>query len=182
VKSLDRILLRWRIGKASAWLPAEARVLDIGCHQGEFFQLNRDRIRWGVGIDPVAVPVTTDRWELRAFRFETTLPFEDGSFDAIVSLATLEHLDEHSEVAFECYRALAPGGRVILTVPEPAVDHIVDLLVRLRMADGMALEEHHGFEPSILPRVFGAAGFELEHHGRFQLGLNNVYVFRRPSA
>lgn len=167
------------MSQAARWLRPGARVLDIGCHHGEFFEYAGQKIGSGIGIDPLAPPLRTDRWELRAIRFEDRLPFDDASFDAIVSLATFEHLGEHDSIARECWRLITPGGRVIVTVPQPMVDRIVDLLVMLRLADGMSLEEHHGFEPSVLPGIFASAGFEFEHHGRFQLGLNNIFVFRK---
>lgn len=74
---------------------------------------------------------------------------------------------------------MAPGGRIIATVPEPAVDRIVDVLLRLGLADGMALHEHHGFSPSETRAIFEPAGFRLLAHRRFQLGLNNLFVFER---
>src|SRR5262249_42118589 len=84
-------------------------------------------------------------------------------------------------LARECRRLLRPGGRVIVTVPAPLVDRIIALLCRLRLADGMSLEEHHGFDPSATPAVFERHGFDLEHRSRFQLGLNFLFVFPNPT-
>jgi hypothetical protein len=61
------------------------------------------------------------------------------------------------------------------------VDRVLDVLIRLRVLDGMHEEEHHGFEASLTPGFFTAAGFELEKARRFQLGLNNLFVFRKPA-
>src|SRR5205823_12169587 len=79
-----------------------------------------------------------------------------------------------------CYRLLQPGGRVIITVPAPLVDAVIAGLRRLRLADGMSLDEHHGFDPRTTPDIFTRHGFFLEYRRRFQLGLNNLYVFRKP--
>ena len=73
----------------------------------------------------------------------------------------------------------ARGGRVVLTVPSPRVDAIVDRMIRLGIADGMSLDEHHGFDPASTDRVFGTQGFRLLHRGRFQLGLNHLFVFEK---
>src|SRR5262249_44716365 len=107
-----------------------------------------------------------------------------GPFDVITMLAVLEHVppDSLERWARACAELLVPGGLVIATVPAPAVDHILHALMTLRVLDGMSVEEHHGFEPGLAPAVFGRAGFTLAHHGRFQLGLNNLFVFAKPAA
>ena len=38
MKAVDRFLQSWRERKARAWLKPGMRVLDVGCHQGEFLQ------------------------------------------------------------------------------------------------------------------------------------------------
>ena len=43
----------------------------------------------------------------------------------------------------------------------------------------MALEEHHGFTPSEVKPLFESAGFRLAIHKKFQLGLNNLFVFTK---
>ena len=47
----------------------------------------------------------------------TKLPFRDGSFDAVTSGETLEHLDDDRAAAGELARVLRQGGRCIATVP-----------------------------------------------------------------
>jgi SAM-dependent methyltransferase len=182
MRVLDRLLQRWRARLARPWIPAGARVLDIGCHHGEFLRSLRGRIGPSVGLDPRAPAEVGPGYRLLAEPLRPPAPFADGAFDAIVLLATLEHLCNKEAVARECYRLVRPGGRVIVTVPSPRVDRIVAWLCRLRLADGMALEEHHGFDPVAVPGIFGRHGLVLEHQVRFQLGLNHLYVFGKPGA
>jgi len=50
------------------------------------------------------------------------LPFRDGAFDAIVSNSTLDHFphrDDLERALVELARALAPGGRLVLTLDNP---------------------------------------------------------------
>jgi len=178
---IDRFLQGWRCRKAAAWVPAGARVLDIGCHHGEFFEMLGDRIGPSVGLDPNAPERATSRYELRRLAFRDKLPFPDASFDVVSMLALIEHVPNRPELIRECRRVVADGGRVIVTVPRPAVDGIVLALVRLRLAHGMSIEEHTGFDPEQLPVEFEEAGFRLVCRRRFQLGLNNVMVFA-PAA
>lgn len=45
------------------------------------------------------------------------LPFQDKSFDVIVSAHTLEHIEYDERVMQECARVLKPGGELIFFVP-----------------------------------------------------------------
>jgi 2-polyprenyl-3-methyl-5-hydroxy-6-metoxy-1,4-benzoquinol methylase len=161
-------------------VPRGARILDIGCHQGEFLRGLGDHIGLSTGLDPLARPEAGKHYRILTEAFRAPTAFEDKSFDVVVLLATLEHIRDKEPLARECRRLLASGGRVIVTVPSPFVDSIVALLCRLRLADGMSIEEHHGFEPAETPAIFAQQEFELEHSGSFQLGLNRIFVFRKP--
>lgn len=45
------------------------------------------------------------------------LPFQDESFDCVISFQVLEHIEEDLQLVKEMYRVLRPGGKVILTTP-----------------------------------------------------------------
>ncbi len=45
------------------------------------------------------------------------LPFDDGSFDAILMMGALHHMEDPPAAVRECIRALAPGG--VLCILEP---------------------------------------------------------------
>jgi len=50
------------------------------------------------------------------------LPFEDDSFDAVVSLSTLDHFEDCSDILValrELARVLRPGGTLVLTLDNP---------------------------------------------------------------
>jgi len=198
VKALDRFLQSWRIAKALPHVRHGDRLLDVGCADRSLIDSVLDRVDLAVGIDPLvepliehttapgseppAEPARSRRVELVRGRFPQDAPFERGSFDCVTALAVLEHVDDPRRFAEACARILAPGGRVVLTVPHRFVDRILDALIALRVADGMAAEEHHGFDLEEARRAFEAAGFRLEVEERFQLGLNRVFVFQRTST
>jgi SAM-dependent methyltransferase len=180
MRFIDRVLQNWRARMAKPWIPAGARVLDIGCHEGEFLQSLGRHIGPSLGYDPLAPVVSSSRHRLVPEIFTAPSEYPDGSFNAVVMLATLEHVHEKEPLAREFFRILKPGGRVIITVPSQFVDHIVHTLCRLKLADGMSLDEHHGFDPTTTPDIFGRGGFRLERWRSFQLGLNHLFVFRKP--
>lgn len=177
---LDRRLRDARFARARPHVEPGDEVLDVGCGDGEMFRQWDALIQRGIGVDPDLEAVTAlGRHELRPAVFPGGV--EDVSCDVITMLAVLEHVpaDAHDQVAETCARVLRPGGRVIVTVPSPMVDHILAVLIKLRLLDGMHEEEHYGFEPDDTLRVFDRDEFELVVHRRFQLGLNNLFVFRR---
>lgn len=183
MKALDRILQRWRIVKVRPFIPDGARVLDIGCDDGALFRYCGEQIRSGVGIDPTLNTSTQwSRFQLVAGKFPEDLP-PGEPFDVITLLAVLEHVPgaQKSALAANCARLLAPGGRVLLTVPSPRVDAILLWLRRFRLLDGMSLEEHHGFDPTETPAIFESAGLKLLAWRRFQFGLNNLFVFQKQN-
>ena len=52
----------------------------------------------------------------------TNLPFDDESFDLLVCLHVLEHIEDDREAMREFFRVLAPGGRAIIQVPPSDLD------------------------------------------------------------
>jgi SAM-dependent methyltransferase len=181
MKFLDRLLQRWRVAKARPYISANARVLDIGCDDGALFRLV-PAVGEGVGIDPF-IPASSShgRFVLIKGWFPQDLP-DDTPYDAITLLAVLEHLpvDQQVRLAEACTRCLKPGGRLLITVPSPAVDRVLAVLKFLRVIDGMSLEQHYGFDAGQTPALFTAAGLRLLRRRRFQLGLNNFFAFEKP--
>jgi SAM-dependent methyltransferase len=192
VTPLDRVLQRLRVRMALPHIPEGSRVLDVGCADGQLFRSARARIREGVGIDPDAWPdqrhVNSERrppdatpsYSHRIMRGSFPRDLSDpGPFDVIAMLAVFEHFSEtdRPSVVEACHRLLRPGGLVVMTVPAPAVDRIVDVLRALHLAHGMDIEAHHGYRPDQTPAHF--AGFRVLRHQPFELGLNHLYVLER---
>jgi 2-polyprenyl-3-methyl-5-hydroxy-6-metoxy-1,4-benzoquinol methylase len=184
MKALDRLLQRWRIAKTRPFIARGCRVLDIGCSDGALFRQLSGRFAEGVGIDDdLETPLKSANVELIPGTFPESLAHRDP-FDVITMLAVLEHVprDRQPVVARACAELLRPGGYLLVTTPEPIVDRILDALAFLRLIDGMSLDEHYGFEPSDTPGLFAAHGLRLVRRHKFQLGLNNLFVFRRDST
>jgi hypothetical protein len=120
---------------------------------------------------------------LIAGRFPEDLP-DPRPFDAITMLAVLEHVkpEQQSQLAKHCARFLKPEGCLIITVPSPKVDRILSLLKLLRLINGMSLEQHYGFDASQTPSIFAVDGLTLVKSAKFQLGLNNLFVFKKTAV
>jgi SAM-dependent methyltransferase len=180
MRKCDTILRNWRVSKALPHVQPGDRLLDIGCLDGYLIERVRDRVSYAIGVDPLAQPCRTDHVRIVRDFFPMRERVSDGECDCITMLAVFEHLPDLPAVIAECYRVLKPGGRVVLTVPSSRVDAILWMLERLRLADGMSTDEHHGFDVAQTAELFGRAGFVLARRDRFQLGLNNLFVFIKP--
>lgn len=130
-------------GKFEVWqsladdmaLGGDEQVLDVGCGRGMVTTTIADRLSTGrvTGIDiwsshdqsGNAMDVTrrnadlegvTDRVDLRTADMRE-LPFEDGTFDVVVTNAAihnLKHADDRAAALAEIWRVTRPGGRLVL--------------------------------------------------------------------
>ena len=180
VTILDRLLQRWRISKIKSFLEPGDKVLDIGCSDGILFRLIQGI--HGVGVDPMLKKKSDiDKVELIEGSYPEMVP-HDEIFDKICMLAVLEHIptEKQLEVAKCCFYQLKPNGYLVITVPSPAVDRILDILTFLHLVEAGEFHQHYGFKPSTIPALFENAGLRLVKASRFQLGLNNLFVFQKP--
>jgi ubiquinone/menaquinone biosynthesis C-methylase UbiE len=104
------------------WAP-DASVLDIGCGDGIWTAAARRRTPSGrvVGIDyslGMLEPLgTRDPGVLRVNGDAQMLPVRDDSFDAVLAMFMLYHVDVARTVP-ECRRALKAGGRFMAAAPD----------------------------------------------------------------
>ncbi len=114
--SLQRFVL------ASGCDPANCRVLDAGCGNGEFSGFMRGLGFAVVGVDIAksALDMARRSWPeigLCAASLEGELPFREGMFSAAWNTEVLEHLFDIHGCLCELNRVLRKGGILILTTP-----------------------------------------------------------------
>jgi trans-aconitate methyltransferase len=182
MKPIDRFLRAWRTRVALRVAPAAMQaVLDVGC--GDSYLLSRVRTGQRTGIDPDITQTHIEAGiRLAPGRFPDDLAAlaPDDRYDAIFALAVFEHLTDadFAQARDRLPDMLQKHGRLIVTVPHPLVDAILDLLMRLRLIDGQAVHEHHGFEPVRLLEL-RSDRLRMVYRRRFQFGLNNLFVFEK---
>jgi 2-polyprenyl-3-methyl-5-hydroxy-6-metoxy-1,4-benzoquinol methylase len=178
---IDRWIQKQRINRVLPYIPDNSCVLDIGCFRGELFEAIGDRLWRGYGLDPLlSENIRRPRYTLTNGRFPDDWN-DKTSLDCITLLAVLEHipLNYQEQIIKRIFDILKPGGLVILTVPSKKTDNILNFLKRIRIIDGMSLEEHFGFDPRETKPLFEKAGFVQVKHKMFQLRLNNLFVFKK---
>jgi SAM-dependent methyltransferase len=90
------------------------------------------------------------------------LPFPDDSFDVVVVVDLLEHVEDDGTLVAELRRVLRPGGRLVVNTPHAKAS----LLRRLRLALGQTDERHGhvrpGYTAASLAALLGDR-FEVRH-------------------
>jgi SAM-dependent methyltransferase len=141
VTGVDTLALhRERYEFASRW--AFGRVLDLACGvgYGAAMLAGAPRVESVVGVDRDrrAIEYASTRFSSPAvtFRVDDAMTYLDASgFDSVVTLETLEHLDEPDLFVARVRSMLRPGGMVVASVPvTPSVDanphHVTDFTER----------------------------------------------------
>ncbi len=182
MRKLDYLLQQWRYSVVEPFIPSGSDVLDIGGFDGSFLNRVYGKIRTGICFDPHVEEKNDKKIRFIKAHFDGSLPFPDDSVDVIVMLAVYEHLgDLRKVIADESFRVCRTNGFIVLTVPSPAVDGILKILKTIKLIDGISLEEHEHFNPADTVGLFEGAGFQLVKWKRFQLGFNNLFIFKKSA-
>jgi ubiquinone/menaquinone biosynthesis C-methylase UbiE len=104
------------------------RVLEVACGRGGFSRLlaTRGAIVWGADFSESAIQIAKNKLLRNPALAERVtyqqadaqnLPFDDASFEIVVSCETIEHVPDHRAAVREMYRVCKPGGTLYLTTP-----------------------------------------------------------------
>src|SRR3972149_3842996 len=139
------------------------RLLDFGCGSGGFLHVMYQRGWQVLGIDFSSKAVQQVQEELGLPALAGTLPHPDlapSSFDLITLWHALEHVHQPLDVLCEIHRLLAPGGKVLVAVPniDSAPFHWLP-----QAWFGLDLPRHlTHFTPVTLKEMLYRAGFQFE--------------------
>lgn len=121
----DVPLREWQLDQLT--LPDAAAVLSVGCGPGDLWPDVAERVPdgWSLTLTDLSAGMLetaserlwvdlTDRTAF-AVADAATLPFRDGSFDAVTANHMLYHVPERDTAIAELARVLRPGGRLYAT-------------------------------------------------------------------
>ena len=123
---------------------AGEKILDVGCGVGTFAFHSAKAGAFTVGIDYSAesikiAEILAERYGMSdRMKFTTgnaiSLPFENSSFDKIVSADFIEHitLEEKYPLCAEICRVLKPGGLIVIFTPNGIREKIGDIYWHIR--------------------------------------------------
>src|SRR5688572_7417485 len=108
------------------WLEAEARraatglgayrLLDVGCGEKPYAPVFEHAAEY-VGLD------TAEHAHADLVGPIESIPAEDASFDLVLCIQVLEHVDDPAQGIRELHRVTRPGGRVLLATHGAMVYH-----------------------------------------------------------
>jgi SAM-dependent methyltransferase len=162
------------------------KILDVGAGEGYFTRSLGEQLQSEYpgrlpdilfACDLYPENFRYDGIACRPANFHERLPYEDETFDLVLSIEVIEHLEDQFAFIRELHRVAKPGGTVLVTTP-----NILNINSRIRQFyTGFALlfdvlpldssqpvmtEGHiHPISPYYLAHLFYRAGFQsLEFH------------------
>lgn len=175
-QTVDVVAQRAETRRLLALKPGEA-VLDIGSGPGFLVSEMADEVTDsgsvdGVDIAPAMLAIAAKRcadrpWISLQEAGATDLPFEEATFDAVVTVQVFEYVDDIDKALAEIMRVLKPGARA-LVIDSDMGSIVLNTADRSRMARVLeAWNEHmaHPYLPRTLARRMKQAGFALKACG-----------------
>lgn len=114
-------------------LSSSKKILDIGCGTGEFAGLFNQLDYYGIDIASNYIKYAT-RKKQGNFKVmdATNLKFPDNSFDYILIMAILHHLNDSyvNKILLEAKRVLKPRGKVLI-MENAKIDNLENWIIKL---------------------------------------------------
>ncbi len=105
-------------------LPADARILEIGCGPALLWTTNLDRVPagWRITLSDFSSGMLAQAQQnlngASQFEFKVldaqSIPFEVNTFDAVIANHMLYHVPDRSKALSEMWRVLKPGSKIYL--------------------------------------------------------------------
>jgi 2-polyprenyl-3-methyl-5-hydroxy-6-metoxy-1,4-benzoquinol methylase len=159
--------------------PAGLRCLDVGCGEGALgAALKHAGATYvaGIELDERAAAVARERLDALVVGavLDVPLPFDEAAFHLLVFADVLEHLPDPDAVLERCLPLLAPGGTVVISVPNMRFWLVLLRLIadRWEYADSGVRDRTHlrVFTRRSLEQMIARHGLEVAHlERRFRL-------------
>lgn len=159
----------------------KGNLLELGCGEGRGVELLAPLADTYIGIDKIESVIDSLEKKYPDYEFMSGVfppfPFEDDSFDTIVTFQVIEHVKNDEGFIKEIYRVLKPGGKALITTPN----------IKMTLSRNPWHErEYTGDELTQLCKKYfqnvemkGIAGNEkvLEYHEKNRASVNRIMRF-----
>lgn len=148
--NLESYIVRSEIYKAvSNVMPLfSGKILDSGCGSMPYKNIilsNNDKVTNYIGLD-IESGLNYENVNADFLWDGSTMPFEDSSFDVVISTEVMEHVPDPDSYLMEVKRVLKPGGMFFFTVPFLMSLHEVP-------------NDYYRYTPFALEMIFKRVGF-----------------------
>jgi SAM-dependent methyltransferase len=150
-----------RLIERQAGLPERARILEVGAGTGSNLEL---LMRYGRvdAIEPDdqarALAAARSGLAVKGGLLPDGVELENGAYHLIVLLDVLEHIPDDRGTLAALRSKLAPGGRVMVTVPAAPW---------MWSAHDAAHHHHRRYAAATLTKVFADAGYQVRYRSHF---------------
>jgi SAM-dependent methyltransferase len=158
-------------------LPAGYRVLEVGCGTGNVLRELEQVCKGGevIGLDlfDEGLQFARQRTSCRLVQADIhDMPF-DAPFDVVGMFDVLEHLPDDHRALQDVRKALAPSGRLLLTVPAH---------MGLWSHTDVCAHHYRRYSLGRLRQVLTASGFRVDYASEFMMALFPVMWLQRRAA
>ena len=127
-------------------LPADAKILELGCGPGHLWKENAARIpaTWDVALSDLSAGMIDSAWRNlvvtgRSYKFKEidaqSIPYPDGTFDLVIANHMLYHVPDRGKALSEIRRVLKTGGHFFATtVGENHMKQMMDWYARVHVS------------------------------------------------
>ena len=148
--NLESYIVRSEIYKAvSNVMPLfSGKILDSGCGSMPYKNIilsNNDKVTNYIGLD-IESGLNYENVNADFLWDGSIMPFEDSSFDVVISTEVMEHVPDPDSYLMEVKRVLKPGGMFFFTVPFLMSLHEVP-------------NDYYRYTPFALEMIFKRVGF-----------------------
>ncbi|MEQ8627664.1 class I SAM-dependent methyltransferase [Ekhidna sp.] len=159
----------------------KGNLLELGCGEGRGVELLAPLANSYIGIDKIKSVIDNLEQRFPDYKFLSGVfppfPFEDNSFDTIITFQVIEHVKDDEGFIKEIHRVLKPRGRALITTPN----------IKMTLSRNPWHErEYTGDELTALCKKYfekvemkGIAGNEkvMEYHERNRLSVQRLMRF-----
>jgi ubiquinone/menaquinone biosynthesis C-methylase UbiE len=179
-----------------ARIEPDHRVLDLGCGTGTLAAMAKSHVPGaelvGLDGDPEVLERAREKTDVAGVEirfdegFSTELPYEDSSFDRVLSTLFFHHLTgaDKRRTAEELARVIRPGGELhVADLGRPADPLMWALVQQVRVFDGV--DQTRDNVAGTLPEIFRDAGLaDARERDRLRtpVGTISLYSASQPSG
>ena len=170
----EPLFQRLRIQKVLPHMKWGGVHVDVGCDEPSVFlnEVAPKMVRC-IGLDIVIKNKKIGNITYMKQDLQKRIALKDKIADTVTMMAVLEHMKYPEDIVKECYRILKKDGVLLITVPSPKNEPLLELFSKIGLVRHEMIEQHENyFTPESLQTICKKVGFSSIQVELFEFGLN----------